>query len=106
MFKIVQPPFASIPTAAGCELANYTEFFHRESKFLRARLPDRIHIWANEIERLLEHGWTVGRPFGELIAAVIVGTFYHWFQDETRQSSKSKLKGGRVIENLKPIDVG
>jgi putative transposase len=80
-----------LAAATDRELARHVQYLKTENRILRAKLPERITVTAQERLRLLKFGKPVGKAIRELISIVTPRTFARWLSGE---SSASKGKPG------------
>jgi putative transposase len=86
------------------ELAKMLDFLKAENQILRAKLPRRIDVAANERRRLIKLGRPLGAKIRDLINIVSLRTFQRWLQADASGTPKDcySSKGGRPRT---PIDV-
>jgi len=74
-----------LANATDKELARQVEYLKAENRLLRARLPKRIVVTAQERQRLLKYGRPVGKAIKDLISIVTPRTFARWLSAEGKE---------------------
>jgi putative transposase len=84
-----------LATATDKALARYIQFLKAENQTLRAKLPNRILVTAEERRRLLKFGKPLGPAIQNLITIVSPRTFARWVSGETNAKGKPKTEPRR-----------
>ena len=90
MTRLLQPFFARIASATDSKLAQMVEYLKAENAILRAKLPTRVTVTAQEKARLVKLGTALGGALKNLITIVSPRTFARWVAGSETTGGKPK----------------
>ena len=76
-------------------MARQVRFLKAENDILRARLPRRITVTAQERKRLVKFGRPLGAAIKGLISIVSPRTFLRWLQGENVPTAKAEAAASK-----------
>ena len=104
MKALVQSFFLMMAASTDRELARQVQYLRAENRILRAKLPQRISVTAQERQRLLKYGKPLGTAIRELITIVSPRTFARWLNAE-KESAKGRKQAARPGRPRTPEDI-
>jgi putative transposase len=96
-----------LATATDQALARYIQYLKEENQILRAKLPKRLTVTAQERRRLVKFGKPLGAAIKDLITIVSPRTFARWVNGETKgrrnQQAQPTLGRPRTAETIRDL---